>query len=241
MIQRGLISEEKAEIGLIISSQVIRGGAQILKALEGVLGSVPDIEAGGSGFGGSPVAVVEVGGTQFSSGVNAAVDIALVVADMLDTAASLTAKQGEYKRREKEWKLEQQTANFELQELDKQLEIAQLQLEIAQQELVIHNKTLEQNQEIANFYRNKFSNQALYNWMISRLSGLYFQAYKLAYDMAKSAEKALQYELPTNDSYISFGHWDKPEERFISWGSLNARIEPHGKIPFGSRQSLLRN
>ena len=53
-----------------------------------------------------------------------------------------------------------------------------------------------------------------------RLSGLYFQAYRLAYDMAKSAEKALQYELSTTDSLISFGHWDSLKKGLLAGESL---------------------
>lgn len=104
--------------------------------------------------------------------------------------------------------LERRTAELDIEAADQQIAITELQIQRAEQELPIHERSIEQNREIADFYRRKFTNEALYNWMISRLSGLYFQAYKLAYDFAKGAERALQYELPTNEQFINFGHSD---------------------------------
>jgi len=40
-------------------------------------------------------------------------------------------------------------------------------------------------------------------------SGVYFQSYKLAYDLAKRAERRFRFELGLQDSsYINFGYWD---------------------------------
>ena len=57
--------------------------------------------------------------------------------------------------------------------------------------------------------RDKFTSRDLYGWMITQISGLYFQSYQLAYDLAKRAERALQHELAdASASFISFGYWD---------------------------------
>jgi len=68
--------------------------------------------------------------------------------------------------------------------------------------------------------KSKFTNESLYNWMVSRISSLYFQAYKIAYDMAKLAEKALQYEFGVNDTFINFGHWDSLKKGLLAGESL---------------------
>lgn len=138
----------------------------------------------------------------------------------LATAAIATGRLAEYDRRQKEWEHEQEMAGKDLEEIDKQIAIAEMQRSIAGQQLALHHKTIQHNQEIADFYRTKFSNEALYTWLVGRLAGLYFQAYKLAYDLAKSAEKALQYELPTTESYISFGHWDSLKKGLLAGESL---------------------
>jgi len=64
--------------------------------------------------------------------------------------------------------------------------------------------------------------------MANRLSGLYFQAYKLAYDLAKQAEKAFQFEYGSNDTFINFGHWDSRRKGLLAGESLRldlARLE----------------
>ncbi|OOP55127.1 MAG: hypothetical protein AYP45_16500 [Candidatus Brocadia carolinensis] len=59
--------------------------------------------------------------------------------------------------------------------------------------------------------------QELYNWMIGQASGIYFQAYQLAYDVAKRAECAYQFELGLNDSnFIQFGYWDNLKKGLLS-------------------------
>ena len=38
----------------------------------------------------------------------------------------------------------------------------------------------------------------------------------MAYDLAKSAEKAYQYERNTEDTYINFGHWDSLKKGLLA-------------------------
>ncbi len=89
----------------------------------------------------------------------------------------------------------------------------------------LHEQTIQFNKDIAYFYRSKFSNEALYNWMISRLSALYFQSYKTAYDMAKSAEKCLQYDIPSTQTYITSTHWDSLRKGLLAGESLLLQID----------------
>jgi hypothetical protein len=56
--------------------------------------------------------------------------------------------------------------------------------------------------------------------MISRLSSLYFQAFRLAHDAAKAAEKGMQFELPTNETFIGAGHWDSLKKGLLAGESL---------------------
>ena len=49
---------------------------------------------------------------------------------------------------------------------------------------------MENAREVEEFMRDKYTNQELYSWMVGQLSGVYFQAYQLAYETAKRAELA---------------------------------------------------
>jgi len=219
LLDNGLSSEEIGELVLISLAQASKSTAVVAKGISAASFAVPDIIVGGAGIA-SPVTLTLTGGKAAGEVSAAVAEIAEFLGDIFSTAGTLTAKIGEYKRRENGWRLEHQTALFDVQEVDKQIEIAEFQLAIAEQALTIHQRTIAQNREIEEFYRRKFTNQDLYNWLISRLSGLYFQGYKLAYDTAKAAEKALQYELPTNERYISFGHFDSLRRGLLAGESL---------------------
>lgn len=213
-----LSPEEVTEITLTTTAQVFKAGWAITKAIEAGFAAAPDFESGFAGIG--PFVTTTTGGSYFSNAQNAIGEIAGITADIVSTAGSLTGKIGEYKRRLNGWRLERRTAEFDLQEVQQQIAVAQLQIQRTEQALTLHERSIQNNQEVADFYRRKFTNEALYNWMISRLSGLYFQAYKLAYDFAKSAERAMQYELPTNERFISFGHWDSLRRGLLAGESL---------------------
>ena len=43
--------------------------------------------------------------------------------------------------------------------------------------------------------RSKYTNQELYQWQIGQISGVYFRSYRLAYDLAKRAERCFRFEL----------------------------------------------
>ena len=56
--------------------------------------------------------------------------------------------------------------------------------------------------------------------MTTRLSSIYFQAYRIAYDWTKQAEKAYQYERITDESHVNFGHWDGLRKGLLAGESL---------------------
>lgn len=214
-----LSDEEVAELTLTGATQLINLGVVLPAQLAAAFTkSTPTAITGTSGLG--PTVELAISGDNLAAVADGFIAGGETAIDLLTTAAELTGKIGEYKRRLNEWQLEQRTAELDLQEIDQQIEIANIQLQIAEQELTVHNRTIQQNQEIADFYRRKFTNEQLYNWMISRISGLYFQAYKLAYATAKDAERAFQYEFGDNSTFINFGHWDSLRRGLLAGESL---------------------
>jgi hypothetical protein len=68
---------------------------------------------------------------------------------------------------------------------------------------------------------SKYTNEELYQWQVGQISGVYFQSYKLAYDLAKRAERCFRFELGLQDSsYISFGYWDSLKKGLLSGEKL---------------------
>ncbi|ESA33674.1 virulence plasmid kda a protein [Leptolyngbya sp. Heron Island J] len=220
LIEQSLIPAEQAGLGLMIGGNILKLGASGLKLAASFAFNVPETTAGAAGAFGSPVSVVSFGGGDVAEGLTTASDIVELIGDTTLTAGEIADRTGEYIRRASGWAQDLTIAQFDLSEIQEQIAIAELQLQMAERELEIHNRQIEQNQELATFYRSKFTNEALYNWMISRLAGMYFQSYRLAYDFAKSAERALQFELPTNDRFINFGHWDSLRRGLLAGEAL---------------------
>jgi hypothetical protein len=101
-------------------------------------------------------------------------------------------------------------AGYEIKSIDKQMLTQQIRINIADQEITNQQKQIDNAQEMEDFIRNKYTNEELYSWMVSQLSGLHYQAYTLAYDLAKRAEKVFKFErgVEASKTFIQFGNWD---------------------------------
>jgi hypothetical protein len=108
-----------------------------------------------------------------------------------------------------EWTLQNNLAAKEIMNIDQQILAAELRISVAEHELKTQQKQVEQAKEVLDFLRGKYTNQQLYQWMIGQISGVYFQAYQLAYDVAKRAEQCYRYELGlASSNFVQFGYWD---------------------------------
>jgi len=85
-------------------------------------------------------------------------------------------------------------AGYEIKNIDKQVLTQQIRIDIATQEITNQQKQIDNAQEMEDFLRNKYTNQELYSWMVGQISSLHYQAYTLAYDLAKRAEKIFRFE-----------------------------------------------
>lgn len=105
--------------------------------------------------------------------------------------------------------------------MDMQIAAADLRVEVALKELDNHVIQIENAKATDDFMRSKYTNQELYQWQIGQISGVYFQSYRLAYDLAKRAEQCFRFELGLQDSnYINFGYWDSLKKGLLSGEKL---------------------
>ena len=116
---------------------------------------------------------------------------------------------GGYRRRAEDWLLQIALANEELEGIEKQIAAAEIRVAIAKADLENHKLQILNSRETQEFMQQKFTNQELYDWMVSQTSELYFQSYQLAYDLAKKCERAFAFELGMDSpSMIRHGYWD---------------------------------
>jgi hypothetical protein len=204
--------------GAGIYSEVV---ATALNATAGTAHLVPDVTVGISGFGATPVATVKYGGGNVGESATNWAAFFSGLGGILHSGANLMATQASNERRWEDWKLQEHLADKELLQMDKQIAAAELRIAIAKKELDNHVLQIENARTTDEFMRSKYTNQELFQWQVGQISGVYFQSYKLAYDLAKRAERCFRFELGVQDSsYINFGYWDSLKKGLLSGEKL---------------------
>ncbi len=113
-----------------------------------------------------------------------------------------------YDRRLDDWRFQGEQGQLEQAMLAKQEAAATIRLDVATKELESHTLQIEQAQTVRQFLDSRYTSQELYRWLEGEIAHLYFQAYKLAFELAKKAERALQLEFDVDDVFVQYGHWD---------------------------------
>jgi hypothetical protein len=153
----------------------------------------------------------ETGAAYFGAAMESVAAGTETAAAFLNTSSQMTARRAEFARRADDWKLQGQLATIELKQIDQQLTANEIRLAIAEREVANHEEQIRQATELDEFLRRKFSSQDLYDLGVGQLSGVYFQTYQLACELAKRAEICMQHELGLKfgeTQFISFGKWD---------------------------------
>lgn len=212
---------EEAHLILVGASAILQAIAGVIEIASGTAHAIPDFTAGVAGYAGSAVATVKYGGENVGGALQGFARALGVLAALASTAGAMSATMGGYQRRADEWHLQEQMSAKELEQIDKQIAAANIRIAIAQRELDNHDIQIQNATAVENFMRDKYTNQELYDWMISQASAIFFQCYQMAYDLAKRAEKAFRFErgLTTSD-YITFGYWDSLRNGLLSGEQL---------------------
>lgn len=128
-----------------------------------------------------------------------------------------------WQRRHDEWVQQSRMTAEEIRQIDKQIIALTIRKTIAEKELENHRQQIEHASNIDDYLRHlKFSGESLYAWTESQLSGLYFSAYQLAYDLAKRAERAFRFEVgDETSSFVRYGHWDNLRKGLLSGDRLS--------------------
>lgn len=212
---------EKKHLDKLNKANVAQLISQAIELGIGVLGLIPDLDVGTSGAFGSPVIKARFGGINYSTAAQAFSRASLFASSILSQEATLASIRGGHERRWDEWKLQEKLAEQELKQIDKQIIAAQIRLAMATTEMANHDKQVENAKELYQAMQDKYTNQELYNWMISQILTTYRQSYNIAYDMAKKAEKAYQFELGITDSnFIKPPYWDNLKNGLLAGEKL---------------------
>ncbi|WP_437912582.1 neuraminidase-like domain-containing protein [Sorangium sp. So ce302] len=197
--------------------EVLQG---VFHTLGGMFASIPDPRAGMVG----PFPFVGVDakvGTAFITLMNSIANAFGAGASVARGNATLAGINAGHERRWEDWKLQERLARKEIDQINQQIVAAQIRRDIAQRELENHETQMEHAEEVREFLQEKFTSRDLYQWMVRELSRTYQQVYKLAYDVAKSAERTFQFELGLDGtSFIQFGYFDSLRQGLLAGEKL---------------------
>lgn len=211
---------ETAAIALQLSAFIANGLTTVLDMTSGAAHLIPKITAGAQGFGGTPTMTLTVGGDQAANSATSFATVARDIAGLLSEAGGMAATMGGYQRRMDEWTLQKNLAAAELIQLDSQIAAANARLAMASSEVELQTRQITNAQVVGEFLTDKYTNEQLYDWMLTQLTTVHTQAYQLAFALAQQTQSAYQYELGSQDSFVQFGYWDTQHKGLTAGDSL---------------------
>jgi hypothetical protein len=202
-----LINYEKEDMDKANDAADWQVGIGVTETIAGILNVIPTI-----GVYATPVGVGgtgQWGGSNLGSAASAVARAMQTYSSHLSFQSGSAGKKGGFLRQLQDRILQANLAGYEVKQIDKQIASQQIRIQMAQQEIDNQQKQIDNATEVEEFLTNKYTNEDLYSWMEGSIKTLYHQVYTLAYDLAKKAEKAYQFERGLTDSnFIQFGYWD---------------------------------
>jgi hypothetical protein len=212
---------EAAAMGLTAGSAVAQGIALGLESASGAAHIVVDAQFGGSGAGGSPHVTVKFGGPNVGHSTAGFARAARVTASLLQTGAAMSTVLGGYQHRQDEMDFQYNLASKELDVIASQKLVATIRQELAKRERDNQERIATLAADVDELLHSKFTNDELYEWSVGQTSATHFQAYGLAFTVAKRAEMCLRHELGLADSsFIQFGYWDSLKKGLLAGDKL---------------------
>lgn len=187
--EQEVISLQSSAANSVIAAQSVSTAAAVADMVPNIFG----LSVGGMVYGGVLRAISE--------------GIRIDVESKNAKAQSLNASEN-YRRRRQEWEVQYKQAEINVEEINAQIGIQQRQLHVNMTQLTQLEAQHEQEKILFEYYSNRFTNQTLYTWMISQISGLYLQAYDAVNALCLLAEASWQYETGKEISFVQNGLWN---------------------------------
>ncbi|MBO9202543.1 MULTISPECIES: Tc toxin subunit A-related protein [Niastella] len=218
-----LIDLEREDMKKALQAAQKQTMAGILETAAGVANFFPSTSGHGQPLG---VGVtITFGGQHVGAALAAAARGVQTYANKLQFESGAAAKKTGFLRQRQDWILQANTAGNELMQIDKQIITAKIRIAISEKELQHHKMQVEQAREMQDYLAGKYTNQELYQWMEGQVRTTYRQAYQLAYDLARKAEKAYRFERgEANTNFIQLAYWDGSRDGFLAGEQLSLAI-----------------
>ncbi|MFE2756171.1 hemopexin repeat-containing protein [Actinosynnema sp. NPDC059335] len=222
LIATGLTPLEQAQLGTMGAAAALHLTSGLLKVGAAIAHAVPQATVGPFSVGST------WGGHHLGNVLDKGSEMPQVLGEGLSVTGELLGVRAEQERTRQEWEFQLANATGDLAQINHQVAAAEQQLAVARREAEVLAQEITHNRAVGALLKDKFTNVELYGWMAGRLSGLYFQAYSLAHDTAKAAERALRFERGLGDaeaSVIRPAHWDSRRAGLLAGDSLGVDLD----------------
>ncbi|MET0236550.1 MAG: hemopexin repeat-containing protein [Kibdelosporangium sp.] len=170
------------------------------------------------------------GGDQVGDALSAVAEVSESFGEGLGMTGELLGIRADQERQTEDWRLQLASARGDITQIGHQVTAAELQVAVAQRELEILDRETANLAEIGTFLTGKFAGAQLYGWLSGRLSGLYFQTYHLASEMARAAEKAYQFERGgSSGTFVQPTYWESKRNGLLAADSLSLDLDRLGQ------------
>ena len=224
--QELMTDQEKAQQEAMTQAMITAGVAEGIELVAKVLYAIPEFQTGAAGGFSSPFVTAQLGGNMAGDITSAVAESAFNVMNRYLAQAQMAGSQAEFQQRQAQLMHDHEVLTQRRASTVKKIEEIQLKLEIVNAELKQNDQAIDNSKQVSDFYKNKYTNEELYGWLVGELSASFFQVYKVAHDAAKLAERAMQFERSESEpSYIQFSYWDSMRKGLTSGDKLALDIE----------------
>jgi hypothetical protein len=219
-------SHEAEELDLLSEAQSFQDAAAVAEAAAAALALIPKFGGKVQPFGAG--IDITFGGDELARNLSLAASIARAISSRNSYEAGLAGRIGSFARREMDWAYQSNTAAGEIALTFKQLRGAQIREAIAKREWDNHKQQIKNAEEIERFLNGestpigegthkKTNTLGFYTWQRRETKGLYGQAFQIAFDLARKAERALKRELSDQSlGYLQTGYLSGKEGLFAA-------------------------
>jgi hypothetical protein len=219
LIDADLLPGEVAELALQSGAAAAQVLASVYATLAAVTHPIPQAHIG-------LAAAVEMGGEQVAGAFASAGQAAGTIGSTLNIGAQIAGTASAFDRRKQEWTQQRDLAQRELDQLAVQRLGAEIRLSLTTKERDNHALQQENADAVDAWMRSKYTSQQLYDWMVTRLSGLHLSAYDLAIETARKAEACYRHEIGVQDSsFVQYAYWDSLKSGLLAGESLGHDLD----------------
>ncbi|GAB2824157.1 hypothetical protein GCM10022221_22750 [Actinocorallia aurea] len=226
LIDDGMSPWQKAQIAMMSLGAIGQFVSAGLKIGSGIAAAVPQGKVGPFIVG------IETGGLQMSKFLDAAGEVSASLGEGFSMIGEVLGIRAEFDSQEQDWRFQLATSRSDVVQVGHQVVTADLQLAIARRELEIHDREAAQHAAVTDFLTAKFTGPQLYGWMVGQVSGLYFQTYRMAHDMARAAERAYEAERGAAPGLIRPNYWDSRRKGLLAADQLSFDLDRLGQAYF---------